>query len=39
MINWTIVTSIVIGLSFFELCKAIATYIYAYLNKEKKDDR
>lgn len=33
MINWTIVTSIVVGLSLFELCKAIAIYIYSCLKE------
>lgn len=33
MINWTIVTSIVIGLSIFELCKALAAFIYARIKK------
>lgn len=31
MIDWTIVTSIVVGLSLFELCKAIANYWLCYI--------
>lgn len=35
MINWTIVTSIVMGLSLFDLYKAIATYI-VYIYKKRR---
>lgn len=39
MIDWTIVGSIVVGLSLFELCKALATYIFYYWAVSKRRRR
>lgn len=36
MINLTIVGSIIIGLSIYDLIKALSTYIYEWMNKDRK---
>lgn len=31
MINWSLVVSIIVALSLYELCRSIAEFIYAWL--------
>ena len=38
MINWTIVASIIIGLSIYDLCKATSKLIYVWLKKGLKNE-